>query len=1023
MRKNFKFLTGALGLLALASCSTDDLQGVKGGEYDYSNKIVMHVTVQPDNEGDDMRALVSEGGAYTWVAGDKLRAYDGKLQAYDEFTVLGNAFVLPIDEAVIEDPADYAYVVKAEEGNISFAGWNNKKNLALVRIGWDVVDGTPTKGITYEETTEYSEDGTAMYRTAVPLYGFPTITRGEGDKIDLAVSLKRLTSQIKVVFENGSNSGATAVRARSLKLSTSHNVTIAQLLEIAEAAKGENEYPVFDELAYNSTVFTDLLEANDATPMSGWFQAELDMDAASTSKLQPVADNTGAINTSDNEPEIVVNIQEQSMQEYTNVVYLPIVSQLYDLLVIEYYDTADNKWHYLAGRGNVTPPTTGTMEAGVVTSGMSATVETFEDLQAVINRAAKVGADIEVAVTITADLDVPESGKLYLPANLTHHVTLNIVGLDGKFIGGRTGNANVAIVNEEGATGELTFNNAKFFDGVSVDVKAAKLGLDGEIRGTFAVASADTLKLGSMNFSSTGLIAPLNLGAAPVVIDGTVQLGTTGLGIVTTDNVIVKGTGKAFTIVNAKNITLEKGAVANALIATNDVTVDSAKVNNYITVSAGTVTINNEEKENKLELEIPVINVTGNGKVVLNNGFVKKITNAVKGDDDKYTATDITIESAGKSAIQMVDSIDHATITSVWDGKYHTGMTQSGVYKDYLMNGRAANATIEASGGAVYTATQLANVQGIRITGLYADIALNETAEGTNLWKGLETRTRAFSGNGHTVKNVVLDVKNGAKGFFNAVIPDTDKPVTISGLTIDGLKAEGALQNVAALVGQVDAKADVTIKDVAVQNASLKGDGTSNNVAGLVAWCGGGKTLTVTGTTIDAIVEGYYNLGVVFGYASQYANIVVGDEDNKVTVKATSAINVTKEYESVTTKDDNAGKVGIVIGELNGKLNLANFASSYNSKNIDVNAWRYDLCNILVKVVKDGATDNQWKTLYFKGGYGNENTAQYWIGYSPKANDSEDYKKGTAVQTSCYNGTEQTYTAPEKNKAVYNVFE
>lgn len=1060
MNKNFKFLFGALGLLTLASCSSDDLFGTGEAKADLSDKVVMYATVAEDGGG--MRAFKEQdGGTFTWVDGDKLRAYDNVMQKYDEFVVKDGILQITKAEAQVA-PEDYAYVLFAEEGQISFAGWNDGKNLALVRLGYELDNaGKPVEGITYKQTTATrAADGqeVVVYKSALPMYGIPTSAEvgkpGEPSKVD--VELNRLTAQARVEFENGTASGVKAVRARSLTLKEGVELTEEETALLAKLTVSNSEYlgtKISDLAVLNDSHY----DKNDATPMSGWFQANLYADPAKAaeSKIQPVSDNTGAINTEINKPEITVNVPAQSMEaSYDNVVFVPIVSQLYELLVIE-YQNANDEWIFLGARQNATP--TGSVAGMKVTTVMEREAATLIDLQKIINEAAALGRDITVNVAFTTSGGIVVSNsqdagtyKLTLPANLTKEVTLNISENGNNYIKNAADDTKTLEIVSDGATGKLALNGIKYIVPVDLNVGETTLALSSTtLTRNVNVLSAKALQLGNVTLDMVA-DQTLNFGDTPLLINGKVENSTSGVKVtaietegdvevteeadvqvgITAANVTVNGVcSNTNTTITASGdvVVNEKGSV-QTIKAEGDVTINKGKVWRNITAGgnvtiknvattfgsySGVVTMTGENKTIEFDAKgatIKKLVLDAATTVTLKNGIITEIT-ANEGAETS------TVYSEGSSSIGDITG-EVASVKSKWtEGTEPTGSTDgSGTNK-------------------IYTVANLLsfkeNAPFSKITG--AIVMADELDFDNNAWDGIDAKTPlntdgfSFTGGLEDKTPVIKNVKLTGKGFING---SADGNKRLETLTVKNLQFENiyfatpeseddditVTNGHGLLMGTLSMKEPhktATIENIVIKQGAVKGDDEAFDLGGLIGVVEIG-TVTITKTSVTAEIEGYYNLGGIIGRAGRIdgatknraeATVTFGNEYN-VSADGVKAPGTT--IKVVREMDDDgevyAGRVALAVGVLEyASLNLPYFSVTPWPTAEEVNTnWKYDKCVDYV------TKDNNKKHIVFKGCL-NGKTPRYYVGYSPTAwsffLQDKEMKKGFDGTTFDENGT------------------
>lgn len=1008
-KKIFKFFPAALAMVALASCSTDDLWTAGKANNEIGKKSLVVNVGELDTDEGSMRSSMyptANSNARVFNENDEVRVYDNLLQAYDLYTYSGESFRFTTDESK-SDVDDPMYMLFPSD-MVEYGSWKKGEGLyALMRLATysdtQKQYENKTDGTLYCGEDDKNEQKVTAYLSNVPEFGLVT-TDDEGLKTQNEASSVFLTGVLKIKIEDGKDK-VKKIRVRSLKADGSAN--------------------------------TDM-------PLWGYFDAVLKDDNMNTdankSKLMKSDDKLAA----KLEAEQLTNLTTLTVdltnlgEAYTSYVYIPIIPTTtkaengtegtYPKLAVEYLtakDEATDTWTELTtfvdkqiktntvyakaqkGEGEETAKD---MVIGGL--GVEINATTLADINKALERYASVTGGLTINVTLANDITIedpnhtvaPDVDKYLLIPTLSDNITLNLLyGSGSKTIGEK--NSFDLVAKDKGGVGNgiLTINlgqnvkcDSKF---VSESGHAIEL-VTGE---SYSTVNGIELKNANEDFTlnctfanNSGLEVTaaknitvkknpkvaINAGAANVIVecqmdwsDGPTDITTT------TGNVVLKKAKRV-----SRYITTKSG----------NVTVDSTYVN-QITTETGTITINSFEENATKEFEVQKLVLTGAATVDLQNGFVKSIENK-KTVDGEEEATEVTITSAGKSAIGNVLNLEAATITSTWNGEKYLGFSTGtdAYWADYVNNGD--NYTTN-----VYTATQLANLRDIRPATLCADITLNETEEGGNLWAGL-TRSASFDGNEHTVKNVVLS--ETAKGFFNAV---TGATTEIKNLKIEGIKAEGELTGVGALAGNVNTS--VNISNVKVTGIALEGDDKSYDLGGLIGTVTASTTVNVTDAIIDGVVSGYYNLGGVIGRAGSGAKVVLGVEDNNsvggVRVESNTAINVVKEITTDVDRQSYAGRVGMIVGYLLGKLDVHYFYNNAKWASIDPLAWLYDKANVTIE------GDYQ----IFVGCYSNGSVRQY-VGYSPEA---LEFKYFGHTMVNYWNGNKLS-TDENATKWAFNVF-
>lgn len=415
-------------------------------------------------------------------------------------------------------------------------------------------------------------------------------------------------------------------------------------------------------------------------------------------------------------------------------------------------------------------------------------------------------------------------------------------------------------------------------------------------------------------------------------------------------------------------------------------TITDAQVD-AVTLNGGIATIDAKDKTvNTLTLNAPAI-------INLDNGIINTISKSYvydKDGKDDGTKEVATVNSTGKSAIGKVENVGNwINFYSKWTG---------------LANADRVDVATQLQDNNIYTANQFMARNSGPMT-LYADIDFDGIAYQRfhMLQLSLEGVVRD-NGTTTTLKNLKLVKPSGYMniGLYAATSVGYGT-VTVKNIHIENVSTdfnEEKVENVGVLFGKVTR--NLNIENVVVKKASLTCSDASSNIGGLIGYVEAGK-VSVVNTEVDANIEGYYNLGGVIGSVAKDAEVTFGKTKNVAAegVKAGgTTIKVVKDMSD--EKDANAGKVGLAVGELNGKLSLQYFTATWAANNA-IDDLKYDKCRFFIN-------DN---TMVFKG-CKNGSNIRYYVGYSPAA---QEFKLQENEMVNGYDG--ETYN----DKGTFNIFE
>ena len=918
MKNVFKLLPAALGLLALASCNSDDFG--TADKVDLTGKAVLEVV---DGDDGQMRSFKTASLSTQWVTGDVLRTYDGKMQEYYNFdyaTSEGSSgkFVNGTDDLSKFDPQYVLYGVKA--ANMSYAGWKDGKNIALLKV---------ENTYSYEE----NEGTTTGYKSILPMLGKVTEIDKSGDKPQLKATMFTLVARAKVTFKNGKGANVKRVRARALKFNDGKGIEDVNFAKEATTVTADGS-EIKDK-------FSEIATKDGAPKLNGWFEAVLDKDIkASTTDggLQPCE---AVVNNSDATNEITVVVNPANMKDYTNCVFFPIAPGNYDIIVFEYStkdeDVTENEavnWQYIGyATGNIDR----TWKMGDFGTDNKAandlTIETTlqvsrdniqntEALTAAMAEHNNANAAVELTINggdgsqVLKTLDGDETQyTIYIP-QLKNNMTVNVKGktnLTGKALiikdaaGANNADYTITFNFEEFATSSKTitlnttaktvfagnYTNLAADNTISVD-KATEVtfGTDAAVADLSAGHKVVVKNVGTVNatkgtipfLTATESVNTINVNGATLsylnsnasnttvnVSAGTVNSAINAKsGIINISGGSVKGTttAKAATVNITGGTFVAESAVTTTTGAINIKPETACDFANTFTTTSGKVTI-----DNKLKAVAKVV-ILGTTDVALDNGIITAIE--YTGGATKAAATTVTVTSKGTSAIKnattTASTYANVTYSSSFNGGNDTAVSDQ--FGDPI-------AAIEGNANAftpIYTAAQLAGINGnvTKAFVLMTDITKLEKWTSPVPSKGL-------MGNNKTISSIDAPL-------FGAITTN------IYDLTINGV--------------------DIVSTDE-THGVGAVAKSTSEN-------------LSISNVKVAGSISGHYYVGGFVGKVTAGRLRIVGESEVDVTLANTI------DYASTPyANDDEAGTFGAFVGAVTGSGELGIASSTNKSSALD----------------------------------------------------------------------------------------
>ena len=900
MKRIFKTIPAALALIALTSCSNDDLFGSRSPEA--AGLKTLDVTVEQLNDGTLSNAMnanrraanVGEGNTLIWQNEDVITVYDDKLFLYDPYKFNGTSFVIADDKHIVETPQFAVFPnTYFTKGSTSYDRDEDKVFVTAE------IDKAMNYGKKYEATkTEGSSyvdyDGKAAYVSLLPMWG---TAKDEGSKV--AVNLKYMTAILKVTLTN---------------------------------AMGNVDY-------LHVRAYQDIAHSK-AAQLNGKFTADLSSSGRTplaSTKLVPTK-TTGMTDGTEN----VLDIDIRNINKATSVIYVPIPATHYGLVQVWANKTAaggtytnlstagDYKIYEFVDKtfevkfygsltkkvfdvdGSTVAKLNALLKANASESGdelvldcaKNATVAADDDK--VITVPAMAAANVElklkdingVAATIAGE---DFTGKLILnltTATATTGLTINLPNADVVLKGSSTGARTITIENAKTVTfGDGT---APVAPGTAptTDYSAATITLNAEVQGEVKVAKyakVNALELASNHRSAALTIegeagnltvnAAANVSATSVTVTGkSGDISTPADASTVTVSgeagaITMTGTGKATVSGIATSISNKAGGVeiSGAPYITTDAA-NCVKISGNVTTD-GDVTVNLSNEGAAIG---GVLTMKKAAALNLTQGYVKALTlnlAAAKDEvsltlgDQKYVALGTVTKTQGE--LKLVNS------KNVWNGK-DVAASLSTSTKDAngtaLTTEKIANIKTAWAGygkaAAIYTATTFANLAGSGAITLANSIDLNNQD-----WTPVALAGN-FDGAGKTISNLTIPAKadknktaaNAGIGLFTTVAAHT-----VQNLTIDGVKITAnpykvnndenktVVSNIGALAGL---STGATIKLVTVKNINITATGGSHTIGGVIGSTSTAKT-TFAGVQVSGTntIKGYHTVGGLVGKA------------------------------------------------------------------------------------------------------------------------------------------------------------
>ena len=949
MKRIFKTIPAALALIALTSCSNDDLFGSRSPEA--AGLKTLDVTVEQLNDGtlsnSTMRAAnVGEGNTLIWQNEDVITVYDDKLFLYDPYEFNGTSFVIADDKHIVETPQFAVFPnTYFTKGSTNYDR-DEDKVFVTAKITKAMNYGKAYSAGTTEGSSYVDYDGKAAYVSLLPMWG---TAKDEGSKV--AVNLKYMTAILKVTLTNAMGN--------------------AQYLHVR----------AYQDIAHTKPAqlngdFTADLSSSGRTPLA-------------STMLEPTK-TTGMTDGTEN----VLDIDIRNINKATSVIYVPIPATHYGLVqvwadniaaggayaaltpankVYEFIDkTFEVKFYGSLTKkefdvdGTTVAKLNALLKANASESGDElvldcadkgvtvATVTTDDVISIPAMAAANVElklADITNAAATIAGDDF--TGKLILNltnATATTALTINLPNADVVLKGSSTGARTITIENAKTVTfGDGTAPEAPATE--TTIYNAATIILNAEVQGEVKVAKyakVNALTLAD-NHRSAALTVEGEAGALTVNASANVSATTVTVtgksGAINTPNdastITVSGEAGALTVAGTGAVTVSGKLGANDITMSNDnagdLTISGAPVydGTFAKVAAvttkGNVTIN---LSNEGAATSGVLTMTEGKTLTLTQGYVKEIKSATATSataPKKVTVALGTDDNYKNVVINATNANVTVTGTTKWNGEVIGGSVDTEAEWKAAGLAAAPTAAVAAwdaykdAATAVYTATGLAMNKGTFT--LKNNIDLNNKD-----WTPIAA-TGDIDGGGKTISNLSVPAlkdknaiaANAGRGLFVDITTHTVKNLTLDGVTIKAAPYKvGAATtasvptNIGALAGIIDG---ATIQLVTVKDLTITATGGVSNIGG-IAGSNANNASTLSGVQLTGTntINGFFNVGGLVGFASADVTIGTLAKDGIVAgvpaaaTKSTASLSFVANYDSELVNDSRYLQAGALVG-------------------------------------------------------------------------------------------------------------
>ena len=945
MKGLFKLTTAALALVTFASCSNDDLAGSQAVNTPSNNVLTLNV----ENMGEDIvagtrTAYIGENNTRVWQNTDKFTVYDEELHKYDFYTYKesSNAFELS-SKKDLSEPKFVLFPSKGENEGVQTTTWDKDTESTYASI-------LIPSYISYKEI---KDSNPTAYVSNLPMWGTATKAEDYETSGNITADVSFMTAILKVSLTNIQKHAAA--------------ITVFAYEDIAGKTPKMISGEATAQLSKNGQVLSKD-EAALATPKTGYNYITVDIPEASalTNKtvvyIPLIAGHYGQIKVKyytstevgngdncDATKGTVINVSSTKGKDYT------YVDKTFERA--HTYAGAKKEWQVAAANVNQLNDALKT----VASQSGNVEFEVADAETAVGTGTTDPGNTLTIPAMSCDDITIKvnkftNNNTLYVEgAEFTKKVILNVAQINGTM--------EINLPNAEVVLAGVYKNASSAYQGITIrDAKKITFG-DGETVTDLSistiesevgdVAVAEKAKTGGITLKEDHRTSSLTIDGESGILTVNGATNTPAVAVKVNEkgkagNITINGEANASTV-EVAGIAGDITTTIGKVIISGDpcyTTANYSKVAN-VTTSGGDVEISlTEGKEGRAIATKLTFNKSAN--LALNNGYIAAID--VKGGTaTAKTIVKVTNGTGGWTSLGTVTKTDannllYITNASVWNGKLVGAGVPDPATGDTWTKAAVQAAYTTLAPANIYTATEFVQVyagkeatthaicNSINLggeTAITPATALKGVMGGTAEYNETETLP-TISGIKIATAPTATAEESAGFGFFKCA--DGSSEVRISNLTFDGISvdiAEGTkttsytpsnLWNVGGLIGLVKSSATgaVNIRNVTINNATVKAAGLSARVAGVIGYINGGSAVTFENVKVaSTAITGYKRLGGIVGEIAdgKKATFTKSGETTAPIYNSVSGLTFTQNTDPTKTAcDAELAEVGDFIG-------------------------------------------------------------------------------------------------------------
>ena len=953
MKKLLKLVPATLVLVALASCSNDDLSGFGGLT---ASKHTL--TLEMEDMGSELETRI----AYTaknkqiWQETDKFTVYDSELHKYDYYVY--NAKSNTFERDGQQDLTEPQFVAFPSE--------------MVYTTQW--IKETRSTSIDMEIPHEWNfaeiaeEDGTAAYLSQLPMWG---TAEADGDGIKAKVHF--LTSYIKVTVDNALNN------VKKVRVCAYHDIAgnePAPIAGVAHAKLSENEVPLEEtaltapEEGYN-TITVNLEDKGEKFVKTGTSCIFIPIIAGTYGQVKVQYLPATIENETENDWENIKVWYEKEFERgglpygasMTDLkASAKTVAQLNEAIAANVTKKGDVTLTVETGEKTAVSSTDKAVGNVVVLPDMACDKITLNvnSFNGTDSEELEITGSIKKPVVLNVkDVSVLNSLKVNLPdADVTlagmyktssKSIEVNLYNAKSITIGDGNVDTYVMIRQHRAEIGNVTIEKKGSVNQINLSAnhKAAKVTVKGDVNYSVVVPASELVKSTEVVVEATGTVA----------VKGTTANASNGIDMKNGGSVNVEGKVQAITVTGSAEVTLS-GVAGSVTAGTGKVTINGAptydakddKITDAVDYAKVGTVVTKGDVEIALTGEGVAVGTSvtlEKGKTItLKQGYVKSIIGSGTTNTNKVNVV-LGTEPAYQNVLLGTGQFN-VTGTTKWNGKtIGEGIPAANTNKNTI---KSSFETYKDVVGDVYTATGLVSNAG--------SFTLKNNIDLNNAEWAPATQTGVVDGGGKTISNLKVKApKDGdaactGLGLFSALSNNvsnlTLETVTVNAVPYKVGSATGktTVNNIGALAGSVSSA--VTISKVNVKNATLTSTGGAAAIGGIVGKVS--EATTFSGVSVlTCSINGYKALGGLVGEAA--ANVTVDAAAGTPAVNSSvSGVSFTANHNSKPADaqvavDNNYLMTGNIIGTLGSAVTAVTIdkaTSAADTKTVDITIFTND---------------------------------------------------------------------------------